>query len=166
MRRGYSVSDFLQPLADKPVQAYLTDVLQVADVVEWCLSQMVGDVTMYQTSFSISEEFLRRLFHLRESKQVRDIHLVLDHKALEKTLRIQPFLKQTIEHVYLAKNHSKVILLRPSSGNGVAIVTSQNLTRGNRYESALVTTDKDVFQMLLLQVTDVINNASYPFKFD
>lgn len=80
MKRNASIDDYLKPLASCPLQCYLTNTLQVADVVEWVLEQ-VGKATIWQTSFSISEEFLRRLFFIEKSGKVDTIHLVLDFKA-------------------------------------------------------------------------------------
>ena len=107
MKRNASIDDYLKPLASCPLQCYLTNTLQVADVVEWVLEQ-VGRATIWQTSFSISEEFLRRLFFINKSGKVDTIHLILDFKATQKTLRLWPFLTRVIEHTYLADNHSKV----------------------------------------------------------
>ena len=87
MRRGVGIEDTLKPLATHPTQCYLTNVLQVADVLEWVLSQ-VGRATVWQTSFSISEEFLRRLYFIEKSGRVDTIHLILDFKATQKTLRL------------------------------------------------------------------------------
>ena len=61
MKRTAKISDILKPLAEMPSQAYLSNAIQVADILEWILSQ-VGTAEVWQTSFSISEEFLRRLF--------------------------------------------------------------------------------------------------------
>ena len=147
-----------------PVQGYLTNTLQVADVMEWVLGQ-VGKATIWQTSFSISEEFLRRLFFIEKSGKVDTIHLVLDFKATNKTLKLWSFLTQVIEHTYLADNHSKVILIRSLDGvHTVSIITSQNLTRGNRMESAVVTTDAKVFATFLADMEDVIANHSVPLS--
>jgi hypothetical protein len=141
----------------------LTNTLQVADVVEWVLEQ-VGRATIWQTSFSISEEFLRRLFFIEKSGKVDAIHLVLDFKATQKTLRLWPFLTRVIEHTYLADNHSKVILIRSETGQTVSIITSQNLTRGNRNESAIVTTDAAVFATFHASLTDIMKNHSVPLS--
>jgi hypothetical protein len=141
----------------------LTNTLQVADVVEWVLEQ-VGKATIWQTSFSISEEFLRRLFFIEKSGKVDAIHLVLDFKATQKTLRLWPFLTRVIEHTYLADNHSKVILIRSETGQTVSIITSQNLTRGNRNESAIVTTDAAVFATFHASLTDIMKNHSVPLS--
>lgn len=163
MKRNASIDDYLKPLASCPLQCYLTNTLQVADVVEWVLEQ-VGRATIWQTSFSISEEFLRRLFFINKSGKVDAIHLILDFKATQKTLRLWPFLTRVIEHTYLADNHSKVILIKSAAGQTVSIITSQNLTRGNRNESAIVTTDEHVFATFHTSLTDIMHNHSVPLS--
>ena len=163
MKRGIAIDDYLKPLASSPLQCYLTNTLQVADVVEWVLNQ-VGKSSIWQTSFSISEEFLRRLYFISKSGKVESIRLVLDFKATNKTLRLWAFLTQVIEHTYLADNHSKVILIRSVNGDTVSIITSQNLTRCNRMESAIVTTDPQVFQTFLSDMEDLIQNHSVPLS--
>ncbi len=163
MKRGIAIDDYLKPLASSPLQCYLTNTLQVADVVEWVLNQ-VGKSSIWQTSFSISEEFLRRLYFISKSGKVESIRLLLDFKATNKTLRLWAFLTQVIEHTYLADNHSKVILIRSVNGDTVSIITSQNLTRGNRMESAIVTTDPQVFQTFLSDMEDLIQNHSVPLS--
>ena len=84
MKRTASIDKILKPLADTPFQAYLSNAVQVADILDWILSQ-VGVSEIWQTSFSISEEFLRRLYFITKEKQVSRINLVLDHKATNKT---------------------------------------------------------------------------------
>ena len=163
MKRNTSINDILKPLGDKPYQAYLSNVLQVADVLEWVLEQ-VGTAEVWQTSFSISEEFLRRLFFIEKSGQVKRFNLVLDHKATNKTLKLWAFITQVIERTYLADNHSKILLVRSEAGDTVSVVTSQNLTRGNRSESAFITTDKEIFATLHAQVEDLITNHSVPLN--
>ena len=158
MKRGIAIDDYLKPLATNPLQCYLTNTLQVADVVEWVLNQ-VGKSSIWQTSFSISEEFLRRLYFISKSGRVETIRLVLDFKATNKTLRLWAFLTQVIEHTYLADNHSKVILIRSIKGDTVSIITSQN-----RMESAVVTTDPQVFQTFLADMEDLIQNHSVPLS--
>lgn len=163
MKRGLTIESYLRPLADAPLQTYLTNTLQVADVVEWVLQQ-VGKSTIWQTSFSISEEFLRRLFFIEKSGKVDKINLILDFKATNKTLRLWPFLTRVIENTYLADNHSKVILIEANSGFKISIITSQNLTRGNRMESAIVTTDAHTFDTLKASINDLITNHSVPLS--
>lgn len=163
MKRSASISDYLKPLADTPNQAYLTNALQVADVLEWILQQ-VGKSKVWQTSFSISEEFLRRLFFIEKGGKVLEFNLVLDHKATNKTLKLWSFICQVMKRTYLADNHSKILLVESEAGDTISVVTSQNLTRGNRHESTFISTDKAIFATLHGQVTDLIRNHSVPLN--
>ena len=163
MKRTADISDFLKPIREKPYQAYLSNALQVADVLDWVLQQL-GKSAVWQTSFSISEEFIRRLYFIEKSGLVTRFNLVLDHKATNKTLKLWAFITQVITTTYLADNHSKVLLVRSEQGEVVSIITSQNLTRGNRSESAVVTTDPDIFATLQSQIEDLIKNHSVPLN--
>ena len=155
------MSDVVKPLSECPSQAYLSNAVQVADLLEWILEQ-VGKAKVWQTSFSISEEFIRRLFFIEKSGRVSEFNLVLDHKATNKTLKLWSFMTQVIERTYLTDNHSKILLVEADSGQKVAVVTSQNLTRGNRHESAFISTDPAVFDTLKTEVDDLIRNHSVP----
>ena len=163
MKRTASMADILKPLSEAPSQAYLSNAVQVADLLEWILEQ-VGTAKVWQTSFSISEEFLRRLFFIEKSGRVSEFNLVLDHKATNKTLKLWSFMTQVIERTYLTDNHSKILLVEADSGQTVAVVTSQNLTRGNRHESAFISTDKAMFDTLHSEVDDLIRNHSVPLN--
>lgn len=186
MKRTADINEILKPLKDTPYQAYLSNAVQVADILDWILSQ-VGIAEIWQTSFSISEEFLRRLFFICKDKKVSRINLVLDHKATNKTLKLWAFITQVIERTYLADNHSKILLVRAvgdkgtetgDSGNSnskslipdsntvqtVSVITSQNLTRGNRAESAFISTDPIIFASLYAQIEDLITNHSVPLN--
>ena len=163
MKRNTDIESILRPLDSNPFQAYLSNVVQVADVLEWILEQ-VGKSEIWQTSFSISEEFIRRLYFIEKSGNVSRFNLVLDHKATTKTFKLWSFITQVIQHTYLADNHSKILLVKSEAGDTVSVVTSQNLTRGNRSESAFITTDKEIFATLHSQVDDLISNHSVPLN--
>ena len=161
MKRTADIDQILRPLKETPFQAYLSNAVQVADILEWILAQ-VGIAEVWQTSFSISEEFLRRLYFITKDKKVSRINLVLDHKATNKTLKLWSFITQVIGRTYLADNHSKILLVKSERGDMVSVITSQNLTRGNRHESAFISTDPNIFDRLHQQVNDLITNHSVP----
>ena len=163
MKRSANIDQILRPLKETPFQAYLSNAVQVADILEWILQQ-VGVAEVWQTSFSISEEFLRRLFFICKANKVSRINLVLDHKATNKTLKLWAFITQVIERTFLADNHSKILLVKGDNGTVVSVVTSQNLTRGNRAESAFISTDPEIFAGLFAQVNDLITNHSVPLN--
>ena len=161
MKREQSIDQILRPLEQAPNQAYLSNAVQVADILEWIIDQ-VGECSIWQTSFSISEEFLRRLYFIKKRKDVKDIHLILDHKATNKTLKLWVFITKVIKETYLADNHSKILLVEGTNGMKVSVITSQNLTRGNRHESAFISTDSNIFERLKGEVESLIKNKSVP----
>lgn len=163
MKRTTSIEQIFRPLSEAPVQSALTNTVQIADILEWVLEQ-VGTSEVWQTSFSISEEFLRRLYFITRDGSASAIHLVLDFKATNKTLSLWTFIEQVISSTHLADNHSKVLLIQSEAGDKVSIITSQNLTRGNRNESYIITTDEHVFDKFLLEVKDLIKNHAVPLS--
>ena len=50
MKRTANINKILRPLATTPYQAYLSNAVQVADILEWILAQ-VGVAEVWQTSF-------------------------------------------------------------------------------------------------------------------
>lgn len=163
MKRTTSIEQIFRPLSECPTQSALTNTVQIADILEWVLEQ-VGRSEVWQTSFSISEEFLRRLYFITKDGAASDIHLVLDFKATNKTLSLWAFIEQVITTTHLADNHSKVLLILSESGEKVSIITSQNLTRGNRNESYIITTDATVFDKFKSEVEDLIKYHSVPLS--
>ena len=151
----------MKPLVSSPSQAYITDTLQVADILQWILDQ-TGPADIRMTSFSISEEFLRRLYFIKKKGLVRELDIVLDFKATNKTLILWPFIRRTVSRCHLANNHSKVLLVSNEKYK-VALVNSQNLTRGNRYESGIITTDPEIFEALAADLENIITRQSVPF---
>lgn len=120
MKRTTSISEIFRPLKDAPVQSALSNAVQIADILEWVLEQ-VGTSEVWQTSFSISEEFLRRLYFITRDGSASAIHLVLDFKATNKTLSLWTFIEQVISSTHLADNHSKVLLIQAQSGTKVSL---------------------------------------------
>jgi len=163
MKRTTSIENIFRPLSECTVQSALSNEVQIADILEWVLKQ-VGRAEVWQTSFSISEEFLRRLYFITHDGSASSIHLVLDFKATNKTLSLWRFISQVIESTYLADNHSKILLIHSESGHKVSIITSQNLTRGNRNESYIITTAPQVFDKFLAEVQILIKNHSVPLS--
>ena len=148
-------------MSENPTQAYLSDRLQVADILAWILAQ-TGAAHVQMSSFSISEEFLRRIFFIEKEGLINSLDIVLDFKATNKTKLLWPFIAQTVRSCHLAQNHSTRLLVH-NDDMCVSVVMSQNLTRGNRFESGFITTDPAVFVNLHEQLKYVINRQSVPF---
>ena len=136
----------LKPLGSCPVQPYFAKDIQLAGLIEWAIDQ-IGRADISISTFSTSEEFLRRMHRMKKEGKVRHCELICDLRAARKTIALKHFMESTFDRVYLCQNHSKVVLLS-SGSNRVAIVTSQNQTRGDRYEAGIITSDSFTFSQL------------------
>ncbi len=106
--------------------------------------QQVGEADVFISSFTVAEEFIRKLYKLKQENKIRSLNLLIDLRSAKKTLHLSNFLMNVCDDVFLANNHSKIILVK-SANYFVSIVTSQNQTRGNRFEAGMICTDKAVY---------------------
>ena len=152
------VDELLKPLSDAPLQAYLDSRLQLFDVLEFILKQ-TGPADVSVSTFSTSEEFLRRMMHLKKLGLVKHARLLADLKAAKKTVNLYSFMSHVFNDVYLGENHSKVLLIH-SDKYLVTVVTSQNQTRGNRNESGMISTDQNIYFNISSVFDEICNNKS------
>ncbi|MBQ3699914.1 MAG: C4-dicarboxylate ABC transporter [Prevotella sp.] len=154
MSKGKRVDDLLQPLAECPIQAYFGMGLHTLGLLQWILKQ-TGKATVFVSSYSTSEPFLNGFYLLREKDKVEKALLLLDQRAARKTLQLEQLMTGAFEHVFLGQNHSKVLLVHNARWQ-VSVVTSQNQTYGQRAESTIVTTNRQVYEQLMAQMEDSI----------
>lgn len=147
----------IKPVSENQIQAFYTDKFQLFDIIEVILSQLSKCSEIVITSFSISEEFLRKIYRFREKYQPEKMILFLDTKAAAKVQKLNLFLKNSFDEIWLTNNHGKVVLFNSSSL--VSICTSQNQTRGNRKESHIITTCNDVFMSFYDSVNEMKKTA-------
>lgn len=117
---------------ERQVQVILTDTFQLGYVLESLLA-FTGAASITVSTYSIGEEFLRKLLALRRKGLVRSAHLFTDFKAAEKTARVNPILRAAYDEVCFCQNHSKVMVIEGTFP--VVVLSSQNQTRGNRLEN-------------------------------
>lgn len=137
----------LKPLEKCVIQPYFSNRLQLADIIDWVLRQ-IGPASMYVSTYSTSEAFLRRLYNFKKAGLITECCLFCDLRAARKTKSLYLLLKSVFDRVSLCENHSKVVLLQ-SASSSVAIITSQNQTRGDRYECGVITSDFDTLYSLI-----------------
>jgi hypothetical protein len=150
----------IRPVSLYPVQAFYTDKFQLFDAMEVLLSQLSGKCdVIYITSFSISEEFIRKIWKFRQEMDIGRVIVILDTKAAVKiSSLLLAFAGNVFEEVYLTNNHGKVILF--DGMIPLAVCTSQNQTRGNRKESTVITTDAGCYQSLYSQIQEMIKTGT------
>lgn len=164
MSRGRKISEMLLPLREKPIQAYLGNGMHTLGLLRWILEQ-TGKADVWVSSYSTSEPFLNGFALMKAQGMVNQSMILLDQRASKKTLKLQNILVNAFDHVFMGQNHSKIILVLNGS-YAVSVITSQNQTYGARAESTIVTTDKEVFRVLMSQFIDIAGTNSVELKFN
>lgn len=134
------------PSPEHPTEVYVSDSVHLAQILERILSA-TGPADVSVSTFSTSEEFLRRFFRLRRSGAVRNCTMYCDVRALAKTSSLKLFMSSVFDSVMLCRNHSKMMLVE-GSGRSFAVVTSQNQTRGDRFEAGIITMDDFIIKQV------------------
>lgn len=141
---------------------FMSAGVQIYNIIEWVV-KFTGPVDMINTTFSVAEEFLRAVFRMKRQGLINSAIELADLKSAAKTLKINNLLRQVFDEVYLAENHSKVVLLSNKDWK-VTIITSQNQTRGNRNEAGIISTDASIYDELYISIQDMIKSHSVRWK--
>lgn len=142
----------IKPLACATVQAYFSSSFQLYHLLEFILEQ-TGQANVTVTTFSVSEEFVRKLLQLKSTGFIRNLTMISDHRTAIKALRLSLFTKNVADELHLGNNHSKILLIANDNWR-VSVVTSQNQTRGNRIESGMICTVPQIYESLINAVAE------------
>lgn len=154
------ISAVLNPLKinSERCQTFLGYGLHTLGLLRWILSQ-TGRADVYVSTFSTSDAFLSGFFRMKDKKLINHSVLVADLKAARKTIKLNKLMQNCFDNVYLAMNHSKIVLVQNDKWT-VSVISSQNQTYGDRAECTMITTDQDVFLSLYEGLSEMVNNKS------
>ena len=110
------------------------------------------------STFSTSDAFLSGFLRLRHRNLVSKATLVADLKAARKTVQLYRLMQGCFDHVFLAQNHSKIVLVR-NINYCVAVISSQNQTYGDRAECTMITTDEVAYVQLMDGLRDIVDKS-------
>ena len=131
--------------------------LHTLGLLGWILQQ-TGRADVYVSTFSTSDAFLSGFLRLRRRNLIANATLVADLKAARKTVQLYRLMQSCFDHVYLAQNHSKIVLVK-NDNYQVAVISSQNQTYGDRAECTMITTDTFAFYSLLDGLRSIVDNS-------
>ena len=143
MSRGKPIATILKPLASNPFQCYLGTGLHTLGLLGWILEQ-TGRADVWVSTYSTSDAFLSGFARLRRKQLIDESALVADLKASQKTVKLYKLMQNCFDRVYLAMNHSKIVLVQNDRWT-VSVISSQNQTYGDRAECTMVTTSQQAF---------------------
>lgn len=155
--RTQTIQTVLKPLSDESEQVYLGIGVHTLGLLAWILEQ-TGPSNVVVTTFSTSEEFLSGFLNLRKKGLIKKATMLADLKASKKTVKLNDLMRQCFEEVYLASNHSKILLVNGDKDN-VSVVSSQNNTYGGRAECTFITTNSKIFSELGKQTRNLIEQS-------
>lgn len=148
--------EVFKPVSEADSQVYLGRGIHTLGLISWLLPQNgVSDV--FVTTFSTSVEFLSGFFNLRKTGLIRHAVMVADLKASRKTAKLMPLVEKCFDEVYLAENHSKVVLLH--GADALSVISSQNNTYGGRIECTYLCRSGRIHQDLLAGVRKMIDKS-------
>lgn len=67
-------------------------------------------------------------------------------------------MQSCFDHVHLAQNHSKIVLVK-NENYQVAVISSQNQTYGDRAECTMITTDPKAYYSLLAGLRGIVDKS-------
>lgn len=158
MSKGKSPSEILRQLATHPLQSHLGRGLHTLGLLGWILAQ-TGPADVYVSTFSTSDAFIRGFHNLKKKGLVTKSVLLADLKASKKTYKLYKEMQQNFDAVYLAQNHSKVVLVQNDEWT-VTVISSQNQTYGDRAECTIITTFQEIFFEQYSGFSDIVDNNS------
>lgn len=158
MGKGKSIATIFRPLSSNGTQSYLGTGLHTLGLLTWILQQ-TGRADVYVSTFSTSEAFLNGFSNLKKEGWINHSMLLADLKASRKTLHLYKLMQTCFDSVYLGMNHSKIVLVQNDS-HFVSVISSQNLTYGDRAECTMVTTDLRVWCDLRAGLRDIVDTKT------
>ena len=147
----------LKTLDEARQQVYVGRQLHTLGLIRW-ITEQTGKADVIVTTFSTSVEFLSGFFNLKKENLIGNAVVVLDLKAAKKTARLNTLLTSCFDEVYLAENHTKIVLVY-NADHHVCVITSMNNTYGGRNECTFISTDEDLFFSLHMEVQKIIHNS-------
>ena len=127
---------------EEPTQFFITDRLQLGEIIEK-LTEFTGKADLKIMSFSVGEEFVRKIHMLKKKGRIKSAELVFDFKAAEKTARTNTLTTTVFDRVCYCANHAKVVVVAGEQQT-CTVLTSQNGTRGTRNEAYFITNKGDI----------------------
>ena len=123
----------------------------------WSMHQLLeyiltftGPSKVFLTAFSLSEEPVRKLLLLKEAGQITELRCLFNDQLKRFKTDILLFSSNVADEIRTVPVHAKVILIKGRFN--VMVIGSANLTRNERYEAGVISSDQNAFKQMELSV--------------
>ena len=113
------------------------------ELIDYCLDY-IGPSEVFLTSFSLSEDSIRHLLHLKETGKILSLSGLFDPSLRKTKTPLLYFAAEVFDRLRLTANHSKIILFS-SRNRKLTVVASANLGRNRRIETGIIETDEKTY---------------------
>ncbi len=157
--------------ADKQIGEYIGDIKHntiypffsngqwaMHDLISWLLKQ-TGPADVQISTFSISEIAIRTLIHLSKIGMIKSIQCIFDNTIQKKKLQLLYFISQLTGEIYIAPNHSKVLLIKNDDWS-ISVISSANMTPNPRKEAGVISTYNNIFIDIQKKYNEFISESN------
>jgi hypothetical protein len=109
------------------------------------LIKKTGPAFIKIISYSMTDFPMRIISQMCENKSIINLDMVLDY-TVSRTPALDQFARQFCPALRYADVHSKILLLKNDNWH-IALISSANFTRNNRFENYIVFTDDKTFEI-------------------
>ena len=112
----------------------------------------VGQSDVFLTTWTITEDPMRKLFLLKQDGIIKKLHCILDHRIKGRKPKPFQLLENTADRLKLTECHAKSLVII-NDRMPIAVIGSANLSRNPRLEAGVITTVSEVvnFHLNIIQ---------------
>ena len=133
---------------------YFTDGSWSMHELLYYVLMQTGKADIWLTAFSLSEQSVRTILKLQDSRLINSMHCVFNTEMRRFKTDLTLFAKYVFPNIRFASVHAKLILIKTESLN-VAIVGSQNFSINKRYEAGMIITDINAYNFYYNKLNDL-----------
>lgn len=143
-RRLNEVSNLLGSLSFEIFHWFNHGKFSIYDLIEYLLL-CSGKAHLKITSFSLSEEAIRKFIFFKEQELIDTAAFLFDHSTARNKLSLMLFISKSFA-VRLSNNHTKIILIR-NDLHHLVVSCSANLNQNLRHENGFISTDLGTYTL-------------------
>lgn len=142
----------------KTVSPFITDgTWSLYELIGYLLDY-TGPADVFLTSFSISDDSLRFLFHLKEQNMIKSLTGLFDASLRKTKTPMLYFAKSVFDNFRLTLNHSKIVLIAGQNFN-LTVFASANLGRNRRIEAGFLDARPETYKAMRSKLKKLYSDA-------
>lgn len=152
-----NISSALRPVGNESY-IFVSNKFSLHNLFSFMLSK-TGPAFVRISTFSLCETAIRNFVRHAADGDITGSAVLLDISLTKRNIDKLLFVNNVLSDVRLIDNHSKIIICRPTSGNGLIYIGSANFNDNRKYESGFLTSEPEVIKVATEAFDDLFNNS-------